>query len=115
MSIAGSSRPCSGSEHLFNHALDQISPNSALHGEQCGIGTIMMANLYGMKWERIKETLERVGAPTTAKDLGVKPDHIIEALVQAPTIRPDRYTILEKQKMNYNSAEKLAKITGVID
>lgn len=114
MSIAGSSRPCSGSEHLFNHALEQISPNSALHGEQCGVGTIMMAHLYGMKWEHIKETLEKVGAPTTAKELGVKPNHIIEALVQASTIRPDRYTILERQKMNYSSAEKLAKITGVI-
>lgn len=115
MSIAGSSRPCSGSEHLFYHALDQISPNSALHGEQCGVGTIMMAHLYGMKWQRIKETLEKVGAPTTAQDLGVKPDHIIEALVQASKIRPDRYTILERQKMNYDSAEKLAKTTGVID
>jgi len=115
MSIAGSSRPCSGSEHLFSHALDHVLPNSALHGEQCGVGAIMMAHLYGMKWERIKETLEKVGAPTTAKDLGVKPDYIVEALVQASTIRPDRYTILERQKMDYNSAERLAKTTGVID
>jgi glycerol-1-phosphate dehydrogenase [NAD(P)+] len=115
MSIAGSSRPCSGSEHLFSHALDQVSQNSSLHGERCGVGTIMMSHLYGMKWQRIKETLERVGAPTTAKELGMKSDHIIESLVQASTIRPDRYTILERQKMDYSSAEKLAKVTGVID
>jgi len=115
MSIAGSSRPCSGSEHLFSHALDQISPNSAFHGEQCGVGTIMMAYLYGMKWECIKETLEKVGAPTTAKDLGVKPNRIVEALVQASSIRPERYTILEKQKMTYSSAENLARATDVID
>lgn len=115
MSIAGSSRPCSGSEHLFSHALDHVSPNSNFHGEQCGVGTIMMAHLYEMKWQRIKETLEEVGAPTTAKDLKVKPDSIIEALVQASTIRPDRYTILDRHKMDYNSAEKLAKLTGVID
>ena len=76
MSIAGSSRPCSGSEHLFSHALDHVSPNSALHGEQCGVGTIMMAQLHGMKWKHIKETLEKVGAPTTAKELRVKPNHI---------------------------------------
>jgi glycerol-1-phosphate dehydrogenase [NAD(P)+] len=37
MSIAQSSRPCSGSEHLFSHALNQIAPKPALHGEQCGI------------------------------------------------------------------------------
>lgn len=29
MSIAGSSQPCSGSEHLFSHALDQIAPKPA--------------------------------------------------------------------------------------
>jgi glycerol-1-phosphate dehydrogenase [NAD(P)+] len=115
MSIAGSSRPCSGSEHLFSHALDKISPNSAFHGEQCGVGTIMMAHLYGMQWKRIKETLEKVGAPTTAQELGVKPDRIVEALVQASTIRPDRYSILDKQRINYDSAERLAKITDVID
>jgi glycerol-1-phosphate dehydrogenase [NAD(P)+] len=115
MSIAGSSRPCSGSEHMFSHSLDQISPNSALHGEQCGVGTIMMAHLYGMKWKHIKETLEKVGAPTTAKGLGVKSDKVIEALIQASKIRPERYTILERQKMDYGSAEKLAKTTCVID
>ena len=32
--IAGSSRPCSGAEHLFSHALDKIAPGKALHGEQ---------------------------------------------------------------------------------
>lgn len=115
MSIAGSSRPCSGSEHLFSHALDQISPNSALHGEQCGVGTIMMAQLYGINWKKIKKTLEQVGAPTTAQDLGVKPDHVVEALVKAATIRLDRFTILEKQKMDFRTAKKLAKTTGVID
>ena len=30
--IAGSSRPCSGSEHLFSHALDVIAPGKGLHG-----------------------------------------------------------------------------------
>jgi glycerol-1-phosphate dehydrogenase [NAD(P)+] len=42
MSIAGSSRPASGSEHLFSHALDRLAEKPALHGEQCGVGTIMM-------------------------------------------------------------------------
>ena len=30
--IAGSSRPCSGSEHLFSHSLDSICPGKGLHG-----------------------------------------------------------------------------------
>ncbi len=35
MSIAGSSRPCSGSSHLFSHSLDLIADAAAFHGEQC--------------------------------------------------------------------------------
>jgi len=115
MSIAGSSRPCSGSEHLFSHALDLVAPNKAMHGEQCGVGTIMMAYLYDADWKGIKATLQKAGAPTTAEELGVEPESVVEALVRAGTIRPERYTILEEKKFSYDSAEKLARVTGVID
>jgi len=115
MSIAGSSRPCSGSEHLFSHALDLVAPNKAMHGEQCGVGTIMMAYLYKTDWKGIKATLQKAGAPTTAEELGVEPESVVEALVRASTIRPERYTILEEKKFSYDSAEKLARVTGVID
>ncbi len=115
MSIAGSSRPCSGSEHLFSHALDVIASKPGLHGEQCGVGTIMMAYLYEMNWKRIKETLRKVGAPTTAAELGIEPKYIVQALVRARAIRPERYTILEEKRLDYDSAEKIAKATGVID
>jgi len=114
MSIAGSSKPCSGSEHLFSHALDMIEPNGSLHGEQCGVGTIMMAYLYDIDWKGIKETLRKTGAPTTAEELGVESESVIKALVQACTIRPERYTILDTKKLDYNSARKLATVTGVI-
>jgi glycerol-1-phosphate dehydrogenase [NAD(P)+] len=115
MSIAGSSRPCSGSEHLFSHALDLVAPNKAMHGEQCGVGTIMVAHLYKMNWKGIKETLQKAGAPTTAEDLTVNPESVVEALVRACTIRSDRYTLLGEKKLSYDSAEKLARVTGVID
>jgi len=114
MSIAGSSRPCSGSEHLFSHALDLVAPNTAMHGEQCGVGTIMMGYLYKADWKGIKATLQKAGAPTTAEELGVEPESVVEALVRASTIRPERYTILEEKRLSYDSAEKLAKATGVI-
>lgn len=114
MSIAGSSKPCSGSEHLFSHSLDLIEPNGALHGEQCGIGSILMAYLYDIDWKGIKETLKKAGAPTTAEELGVKPESIIKALVNACNIRPERYTILNVKKLDYDSAKKLAKKTAVI-
>jgi len=114
MSIAGSSRPCSGSEHLFSHALDMIKPNNALHGEQCGVGTIVMAYLHGANWKNIRETLKTVGAPTNAYELGLSREDVVKALFMAPSIRPERYTILNKLELSFEECERIAKITGVI-
>ena len=114
MSIAGSSRPCSGSEHLFSHALDLIDCPHAMHGEQCGVGSILSAYLHNANWKRIRDTLRKIGAPTTAKELGVKSSNIIEALEIAPTIRPERYTILHKLDLDQKGYRKAAKITGII-
>ena len=83
ISIAGSSRPASGSEHLFSHALDKILDKPALHGEQCGLGTIMMMYLHGGDWKAIQESLKSVQAPTTAKELNIADEDIIEALMMA--------------------------------
>ena len=112
--IAGSSRPCSGAEHLISHALDKIAPGIGLHGEKCGIGSIMMAKLQGQDWEKIIKTLKDVGAPTTAKQIGLESNMIIEALMIAQELRPERYTILKEIKMTKKVAMNLAKITKVI-
>lgn len=112
MSIAGSSRPASGAEHSFSHALDSTG-SKALHGEQCGLGSIMMACLQGGEWERIREALKEVGAPVTASGIGIHEDHIIEALVKARHVR-DRYTILNEKPLDSDKARELAKSTGVI-
>lgn len=112
--IAGSSRPCSGAEHLFSHALDRIAPGIGLHGEKCGLGTIMIAKLQGQDWKKIAKTLKDVGAPTSAKEIGLEDRQIIEALVMAQELRPERYTILQKIKMTERKASELAKSTKVI-
>ncbi len=114
MSIAGSSRPASGSEHKFSHALNQVAPKPALHGEQCGVGSIMMMYLHGGDWQGISRTLKTIGAPTNAEELGIDPEHIIEALMKAHTIRPKRYTILGTG-LTEGAARRLAKITGVVE
>jgi len=114
MSIAGSSRPCSGSEHLFSHALDLISPNHAMHGEQCGVGSILTAYLHKSNWQRIRNTLKEMGAPTTANELGVEDIEVVKALEMAPKLRPERYTILHKLNLNSEACEKTARATGVI-
>lgn len=113
MSIAGSSRPASGSEHLFSHALDQIAPKPALHGEQCAVGSIMMMYLHGKNWESIKKALETVGCPTNSEELDIEPKYIIEALTQAHKIRPNRYTVL-REGISREKAKEVARKTGVI-
>jgi glycerol-1-phosphate dehydrogenase [NAD(P)+] len=115
MGIAGSSRPSSGAEHKFSHALDQIAPKPALHGEQSGVGTIMMAYLHGINWQEIRDALFAIGAPTTAKQLGIESEYIIKALETAHKINPNRYTILGEKGLTANAAIRLARNTGVID
>ena len=112
--IAGSSRPCSGAEHLFSHAVDKLEPGIGLHGEKCGIGAIMIAKLQGQDWRKIVKTLKSVGAPTTAKEIGLKSEVLAEALTIAQSLRPERYTILKEVDMNENKAINLAKSTKVL-
>lgn len=112
--IAGSSRPCSGSEHLFSHYLDLLAPDAGLHGEKCGIGTIMMAKLHGIEWKKVRLALKRVGAPVQASQIGIEESMVVESLVKASSIRPDRYTILSRRRLTRSGARALAKSTGVI-
>ena len=112
--IAGSSRPCSGAEHLFSHAIDHLKFGVGLHGEKCGIGSIMIAKLQGQNWKKIIKTLKNSGAPTTAKEIGLEPKILVKALVMAQSLRPERYTILKEVEMNEKEALKLAKSTGVL-
>lgn len=113
--IAGSSRPCSGSEHLFSHALEYITDgNCGLHGERVGLGTIIMSKLYDMDFERIISVLENVKAPVKANQIKVSEKDVIQSLIMAQDLRPDRYTILSKIKLNKKSAYELAKSAKVI-
>jgi len=91
-----------------------IKPNHSMHGERCGVGTIMMAYLHRANWKRIRDTLKMLGAPTNANELSVEKNDVMKALEIAATIRPERYTILNKLNLNTETCEKLAKITNVI-
>ncbi|MHA1409273.1 MAG: NAD(P)-dependent glycerol-1-phosphate dehydrogenase [Candidatus Odinarchaeia archaeon] len=114
MAIAGSSRPASGSEHLFSHSLDHLGGSKALHGEQCGVGAIIMMYLQGRDWEKIRNALIDIKSPTTAKELGITDQVAVNALLYAPKIRKDRYTILNEVKLDKIKAEYVLKKVKVI-
>jgi glycerol-1-phosphate dehydrogenase [NAD(P)+] len=115
MSIADSSRPASGAEHLFSHKLDRLVPDAALHGHQVGVGAILTEYLHSGadgEWRSVRDALASIGAPTTADELGIDGPTVIEALTTAHEIR-DRYTVLG-DGMNEDAAREVARVTGVI-
>ncbi|MFC7231065.1 iron-containing alcohol dehydrogenase [Saliphagus sp. GCM10025308] len=105
----------SGAEHLFSHQLDRLAPGAALHGHQVGVGSIMTAYLHEGEsgiWTEIRDALASIDAPTTAADLGIDDETVIEALTTCHAIR-DRYTILG-DGMDERAAREVAVKTGVI-
>ena len=112
MSIAGTSRPASGGEHKFSHWLDANSDNPALHGEQCGLGSIVTMYLHGGDWEKIRDTLKAVNAPINSKGLGMDDGMVLSAFINSKEIRPQRTTILDKSTQI--QIEEAALATGVI-
>ena len=113
MAIAGSSRPASGAEHMFSHTLDHILDRPALHGEQCALGSLIMMYLHGEDWSFMRAAMERMELPTTAEEIGIPDEMIVQAIVEAPKIRPERFTILGNG-ISEGAARRAAVITGVI-
>ena len=112
MSIAGTSRPASGGEHKFSHWLDSNCETPALHGEQCGLGSIVTMYLHRGNWEKIRDTLKAVNAPINSSELGIDDDIVLNAFLNSKEIRPQRVTIIDKS--NQKQIEEAALATGVI-
>ncbi|MEM3711678.1 MAG: sn-glycerol-1-phosphate dehydrogenase [Thermoprotei archaeon] len=112
MELSGTTRVAAGSEHLFTFAIETLA-DTGLHGEYCGLGTIMMTYLQPRDSSEVKRLLETVSAPTTANQLDLKKEHIVKALTMAHKMR-NWYTILGSNGLSEGSAERLARYTGII-
>ena len=116
MEIAGSSRPCSGAGHKISHALDKLGlTRDVLHGEQVALGVIVSSFLHGMDWERMRGFLGELKLPTRCRDLDISPGDFVRALETAATMRPERYTILEKLSLDGAGYRQRLSGTGVLD
>jgi len=109
MGIAGSSRPCSGSEHLICHALGRLMEDPPLHGERCGVSTIFTALAHKAAWKKVKAALSSIGAPSNLSELGVDEQTFVKAVIMAPDIRPDRYTILHKLRLTESDVRRMLR------
>jgi glycerol-1-phosphate dehydrogenase [NAD(P)+] len=98
MATAGSSRPCSGSDHEIVHAIDHLYPGQTRnHGELAGAAALFTTWLRGDEAlaAELNACLVRHGLPRLPEDLGLTEQQFTEAVIAAPGTRPDRYTILE--------------------
>ena len=72
MSAAGDSRPSSGADHEIMHAVDQLFPGTANHGELAGVGALFSA--YVRENEQLAEQIDRClrhhELPRVPADLG---------------------------------------------
>ncbi|MDG5815793.1 iron-containing alcohol dehydrogenase family protein [Chitinispirillales bacterium ANBcel5] len=99
MEVSGSSRPASGSEHLISHAYDMVAKKPSLHGIQVGVATYAVSWLQNNKAHNtIKEVMEQTGFVEYVSNNPLNRDDFIEAILQAPTIKDNYYTILSEKK-----------------
>ena len=97
MSVAGTSRPCSGACHEILHAVDQLFPGTGHHGELAGLGAAFATHLRDQpeRFVQIVTCLTRHDLPCLPSEVGLSDEEFVTAVLAAPETRPDRYTILE--------------------
>jgi glycerol-1-phosphate dehydrogenase [NAD(P)+] len=101
MAVAGSSRPSSGGDHEIMHAINELFPGTASHGELAGLGALFctwLRNDQG-QFAAISACLQRHGLPRHPKQVGLSAGQFTTAVLHAPATRPGRYTILERLAM----------------
>jgi glycerol-1-phosphate dehydrogenase [NAD(P)+] len=117
MTVAGSSRPSSGGDHEILHAIEQLYPGTANHGELAGVGALFCTYLRGedQLLGLLSACLARHGLPRTPADLGLSHAEFTKAVLHAPATRPGRYTILERLDLDENEiAERVESFAAVV-
>ena len=97
MSICGSSRPASGSEHLISHALDSVSKRPRLHGLQVGVATYLVSLLQGQHSKRIAALFDTTGFWRAIASDPFDRAEWLEAARVAPSLKSDFYTVLSSR------------------
>lgn len=109
MSIFGSSRPCSGTEHAISHAMDRTSKE--LHGLQVAFATpICLYYLQEVGYaehgpEEILEFMSDRKMPISLQDIGSTEEMFLDDIHHAIKImkKRDRYSILEHLRVDDTS------------
>lgn len=96
MAYAGNSRPCSGSEHLIGHALDELKLGSdMLHGEKVGRASLFCLHMQGSLDKKISKLLRQFNIPSSFTNEALDDETLKKIFEVARTARPGRKTILD--------------------
>lgn len=109
MDFAGTSRPVSGSEHLFSHALDFYSPKKNLHGIQVALGTVAVLKLMGLPYDEVLNYLKRFEVEVNPLALQIEEKVFVQCMQMAPSMRSNRYTFLHEADLSNKNLEKIYK------
>jgi len=97
MSLAGTSRPCSGSEHLISHAIDYLGcSNNVLHGTQVASISLFTLFLQDKLEHRHLSFAKKIGVPLDFSKLlpDFSRDLFIKIIEKAREMRVGRYSVL---------------------
>ncbi len=100
MDFAGSSRPVSGSEHLFSHALDYYGKTQNLHGIQVALGTVSMLMLIGQPYTDVLAYLKKFDVDINPSRLGIDEETFIFCMQNAIKMRNNRFTYLNETDLS---------------
>ena len=109
MDYVGSSRPVSGSEHLFSHALDYYCEKPSLHGIQVALGTVAVLKLIGRDDSAVVDYLKRFEVDVNPAHLGIDEDTFVNCMQKATSMRSGRYTYLHETNLETPILKKLYK------
>lgn len=99
MEIAGSSRPCSGSEHLFAHAIEEYYPDIKIsHGIAVALGSIAACIFQKQDPKGMTDFFATYGLDINPASYGITEDMFADIWKRARTVRAGRVTVLDDIK-----------------
>ena len=107
MDYAGSSRPVSGSEHLFSHALDYYCEKQNLHGFNVALGTVAVLKIIGENTQEVVDYLKKFEVDVNPLHMDIPVDTFIYCMQHATEMRNNRYTYLHEADLNEKKLKKI--------
>ncbi len=109
MDFAGTSRPVSGSEQCFSHALDYYNEKQNLHGIQVALGTVAMLKLIDEPYKEVLAYLKKFEVDINPVHLSISEKTFVECMQKGSSMRKGRYTYLDEANLGEINLKRLYK------